>query len=477
VNRTAVGDNLRALALALIVLFLLTSVGVGRRMLLSPELANDPQDPRVAAVAFDRSRGPVLARDGTVLAQGHPRQYAEPSLAQVVGYASAAYGAAGIELAYGAALVGQDSTDPLAVLRARYLGERTPPGSVTLGIDPATQRAAAAALAGRTGAVVALDPRTGQILASVSLPAPDTSALADPARAAAAWAAAMASGAGSRPLLDRAAQGLYAPGSVFKIVTAAAALEAGVLDPAAKVRVDDPFQADPSWGAYAVRSSSAAHGDFDLSLAMARSENIYFAKAALATGGARLAEAAARLGIGRTPALDLPASRGQLSRLGTLDRPTLVADTGFGQGELLVSPLQMALVAAAVANGGVQPDPHHAIAVRDGGGNALPAPDGGPGRRVMSADVARILTRALVDAVEAPGAFAAGARVAGLRVAGKTGTAENPSGAAHGWFVGFAPADAPTVAVAVILEHAPRGGEDAAPVGAAVLRAAAARAR
>ena len=151
-NRTAVGDNIRALALALIALFLLTSVGVGRRMLLSPELANDPQDPRVAAVVFDRARGPVLARDGTVLAQGRPRQYAEPSLAQVVGYASAAYGAAGIELAYGAALVGQDSTDPLAVLRVRFLGARAPPGSVTLGIDPATQRAAAAVLAGRTGA-------------------------------------------------------------------------------------------------------------------------------------------------------------------------------------------------------------------------------------------------------------------------------------------------------------------------------------
>lgn len=474
-NRTAVQDNIRALALVLIVLFLVTSVGVGRRMLLSPELANDPQDPRVAAVAFDRARGTVLARDGTVLAHGQPRRYAEPSLAQVVGYASAAYGAAGIELAYGAALVGQDSTDPLAVLRARYLRERAPPGSVTLGIDPATQRAAASALAGRTGAVVALDPRTGQILASASLPALDTGALADPARAAAAWAAAR--GADGRPLLDRAAQGLYAPGSIFKIVTAAAALEAGVLDPTARVRIDDPFQADPSWGTYAVRSSSAAHGDFDLSLAMARSENIYFAKAALATGGARLAETASRLGIGRAPAFDLPASRGQLSRSGTLDRPTLVADTGFGQGELLVSPLQMALVAAAVANGGLQMDPHHATAVRDGGGNALPAPDGGPGRRVMSAGVARILARALGDAVDLPGAFAAGARVAGLRVAGKTGTAENPSGAAHGWFVGFAPADAPTVAVAVVLEHAPRGGEDAAPVGAAVLRAAAGRAR
>ena len=466
--------NVRRLAVLIVVLFLITSLGVGRRMLLSPELANDPQDPRVAALTLGRARGPILARDGSVLAEGSPRRTtALASLAQVIGYVSPLYGTAGIESAYAGALVGQDQADPLAVLRARYLGEHAPPGSVTLGIDPATQAAAAAALAGRTGAVIALDPRTGEILASVSLPAFDPRGLADPARAAATWAQASAEGS----LLDRARQGLYPPGSVFKIVTAAAALESGVLDPAAKIRVDDPFQADPSWGAYAVRSSSAAHGEFDLSLAMVRSENIYFAKVALGVGADRLALTAARLGIGRAPALDLPVSHGQLSRSGTLERPTLVADTGFGQGELLVSPLQMALVTAAVANGGSLVTPQHAVLVRDAAGSILRASVAAELPRVLTAETAGILRRVLVDAVEAPGAFAAGARVTGMRVGGKTGTAENPSGAPHGWFVGFAPAEAPTVVVAVILEHAPRGGEDAAPVGAAVLRAAAARVR
>jgi len=223
-----------------------------------------------------------------------------------------------------------------------------------------------------------------------------------------------------------------------------------------------------------VRSAVQAHGDFDLSLAMQRSENIYFAKIALEMGGARLQEWAQRFGIGTAPGLDLPAGRGQLSGSGALDRPILLADTAFGQGELLVSPLQMALVVATIARGGSQPTPHYATSVRDASGGVLRAIEPGASGQIVSPQTALTLGRILVEAVNAPGAFAAGARVPGLLVGGKTGTAENPQGAPHGWFVGFAPAEAPTVAVAVLIENAPRGGEDAAPVGGAVLRAAAA---
>ena len=118
------------------------------------------------------------------------------------------------------------------------------------------------------------------------------------------------------------------------------------------------------------------------------------------------------------------------------------------------------------------PTPHYAIEVRDGEGRRIRAVDPGPQGQVIAPDTARTITQAMVDAVEAPGAFAAGAKIAGVRVAGKTGTAENAAGAAHGWFVGFAPADAPTVAVAVLIENAPGGGLDAAPVGGAVMTAA-----
>jgi len=264
---------------------------------------------------------------------------------------------------------------------------------------------------------------------------------------------------------------VYPPGSTFKLVTAAAAIEAGV-DPNAKVRVDDPYRADPSWGSYAVRSSSQAHGDFDMSLAFQRSENIYFAKVGLQTGGQRLADTAARFGIGAAPRCDLAAAKGQISGNGQLDRPILVADTSFGQGELQVSPLQMALVAATIARGGSLPIPHYATAVLDARGDVLRLIDPGAAGQVIPLRTAQIIGTDMVAAVEAPGAFAFGAKVAGVHVAGKTGTAENPAGAAHGWFVGFAPAEAATVAVAVIIENSPRGGEDAAPVGAAVLRAA-----
>jgi len=308
------------------------------------------------------------------------------------------------------------------------------------------------------------------VLVSASSPAFDAGALTEGQRARAAWSAATDDV--RRPLLDRAAQGLYPPGSTFKVVTAAAALEAGRLDPAAKIRVDDPFQADPSWGSYAVRSATGAHGEFDLAAAMARSENIYFAKVALDLGAVSLAETARRMGIGRAPAYDVPAATGQLSRSGTLDRPTLVADTAFGQGELLVSPLQMAQVAATVANDGVAVAPHVGIALRDAAGATLRTIDGGPGVRLLSSATARTLRGAMQASVEQPGAFAAGARIAGVAVAGKTGTAEvAPGFAPHGWFIGFAPASEPQVAIAVILENVPRGGEDAAPVAATVLRA------
>jgi peptidoglycan glycosyltransferase len=131
----------------------------------------------------------------------------------------------------------------------------------------------------------------------------------------------------------------------------------------------------------------------------------------------------------------------------------------------------MALVAATVGNHGVQVQPHYATEIRDPKGGVLRTVGGGAGDQIISAATAAKLTAYLVLAVEAPGAFAFGARIAGVHVAGKTGTAETPSGSPHGWFVGFAPAEDPQVAVAVIIENAGQGGVDAAPLGGAVMRA------
>jgi peptidoglycan glycosyltransferase len=475
VTRT-IGANIRRLTFVIAIAFLMTSIGVGYWTLVAAdELNADPFNPRLIAAVRDRPRGKIVDASGRVLAmsvkdgEAYRRQYADRSLAQVVGYASFKYGASGVEAAYQEALIGQDPADLVGQWRARYLGARSEPGSVALGIDPKLQQAAVSALGGRRGAIVALDPKTGRILASVSIPGYDANQLVDPAQQDTAWGQLNQSN--DRPLLNRVAQGLYPPGSTMKIITAAAALENGV-NPDQKIRVDDPYQADRSWGDYFVRSSSGAHGDFDMSLAFQRSENIYFAKLGLTIGGAKLAEYARRFGIAKAPGLDLPAGKGQLSNTGSLDRPTLVADTSYGQGELLTSPLQMALVAAAVGNHGVLVQPHYVTEIRDPSGGILRTVGGGAPDQVIRADTAAKLTSYLVAAVEAPGAFAFGAKITGIHVAGKTGTAENPSGSPHGWFVGFAPAEDPQVAVAVLIENAGQGGVDAAPLGGAVMRAA-----
>jgi penicillin-binding protein A len=471
-----IGSNVRTVTLLIAIAFLLTSIGVGYWSLVeAADLSSDPFNPRLLATLRDRPRGRIVAADGSELAvsvktaDGFRRRYADRSLAQVIGYASFKYGASGIEAAYADSLIGRDAADPVGQWRQRYLREQPEPGSVQLGIVPAVQRAAVAALAGRRGAVVALDPRTGAVIASVSLPSYDPNLIVDPVQQDVAWQ--QVNGAQDKPLLDRARQGLYPPGSTFKLVTASAGLESGI-DPHAKIRVDDPYRADPSWGSYAVRSASQAHGDFDMSLAFQRSENIYFAKIGLQTGGARLAEYAARFGIGAAPRADLPVAKGQIATNGQLDRPILVADTSFGQGELLVSPLQMALVAATIARRGSLPIPHYATAVLDARGDPLRLIDPGSAGQVVGADTAATVAADMVAAVEAPGAFAFGGKIPGVHVAGKTGTAETPSGPPHGWFVGFAPAEAPTVVVAVIIENAADGGVTAAPVGAAVMRAA-----
>ena len=472
----SIASNIRGLTLAIATAFLITSLGVGYWTLVAgDELNTDPYNPRLIAAIRDRPRGFIKDAAGNTLAEsaqtnnGYKRVYSDKTLAQVTGYASFQFGASGIEAAYAESLIGQDPGDPLSQWRARYLRERAPPGSVVLGIDPKVQKAAADALGGRRGAIVAIDPRNGAILASVSWPQYDASLISDPATEESAWK--QVNEDPDKPLINRVTQGLYPPGSTFKIITGAAALESGV-DPNAKVRVDDPWQADKSWGTYFVRSSSRAHGDYTMADAYRLSENIYFAKIGLQIGGPKLAEYAQRFGIGSTTHCDIAAAKGQLSRTGVLDRPTLIADTSYGQGELLVSPLQMALVAATIGMGGVMPTPHYATEVRDAAGHAIRVIAPGPLGQVIRPETAKALTTMLVGAVSGPGAFAFAAKIPGVNVAGKTGSAENPSGSPHGWFVGFAPAEAPTVAVAILLENSPRGGEDAAPLGGRVMQAA-----
>jgi len=177
VSERTIARSIRRLTLTIAIAFLVTSIGVGYWSLIAAgELNADPFNPRLIAAVRDRPRGKIVDSSGRVLAESvqdgdaYRRKYSDRSLAQVVGYASFKYGASGIEGAYQESLIGQDPADLLGQWKARYLGQRTEPGSVVLGIDPKVQAAAVAALGGRRGAIVALDPKTGRILASVSVP-------------------------------------------------------------------------------------------------------------------------------------------------------------------------------------------------------------------------------------------------------------------------------------------------------------------
>ncbi|HMD02137.1 MAG TPA: penicillin-binding transpeptidase domain-containing protein, partial [Candidatus Baltobacteraceae bacterium] len=261
----------------------------------------------------------------------------------------------------------------------------------------------------------------------------------------------------SSPLLNRAIDGLYAPGSTFKIVTLADALDAGV------VTLDSTFN-DP--GYYRVGSDYTVHNDENeatgrqsLSGAFALSSNVDFAQIALTLGVNRWFDYAARWRLGESLEFTLPSSRDHLPARDSVT-PGVLAQLGFGEADLLVTPLRMALVGATIANGGSTPQP---TLVRDAG--AVP-----PLAKPVGPEVASEV-RELMAAVVRNGTGTAAA-LPGVTVAGKTGTATNPAGRSHAWFVAFAPAEAPRVAVAIVVENAGYGGVIAAPIARRVLAAA-----
>ena len=445
----------------------------------APELIRAPDDAAVIAAARTVPRGRILDRDGTVLASNKAdengelyRIYVSPTVSQVVGYASRTYGRAGLERTFDAELSGL-AGDPLTDAFAKFGADRYDPKDLTLSLSYEIQRAAVSALGKRRGAVVMLDPRSGEILALASTPTYDASRIADPSTAVAAFEALRNNPA--QPLLPRATLGRYVPGSVFKIVTAIAGLGSGAITP------DTTYQEQPSAerngllvGGYRVRDGHHPRTGamaLDLIGATEASCNIWYALTGLRTGGAELVTYARRMGFGAALPFDLPTAVSQVSN-GAGDDPggfvddVELANASYGQAETFVTPLQMAMVAATVANDGELMRPRLVTAVigRRSGTRTVGAQSMG---RVLSASDAQAINAAMVKAVEGPlgRQFTSGAKVSGVTTAGKSGTAElGGGGEPHSWFIGFAPAEDPQVVIAVLVEQAGRGGEVAAPI-------------
>jgi len=385
----------------------------------------------------------------------------------------------GVELAYDRYLRGQDGEIQAEVdamgrpSRTLRMVPAAAGDTVVLGIDLGVQQAAEAALGDRVGAVVAMDPATGVIEAFASHPTfnPNLFAAGIPAPA---WSALLRDP--RQPLIDRVTQAGYPTGSVFKIVTASAALQLGV------VTGDSQFY-DPGYYTLGGRifhdNANESFGHLSFVNAIAVSSNVVFWTISRSVGPEHLAEYARMYGLGRRTGIDLPGeTAGTIPdpawKRRVLGQPWYAGDTlnmAVGQGYVLVTPMQAARMIAAVANGGTLVTPHAVVEVRSSAGQVLstfaPPPAGGV---QLSAQTLAVL-RAGLTAVVTRGT-AASIQIPGLAVAGKTGTAESPRGKPYAWFAGYAPADAPKLVVVAMVENAGYGAEFAGPIVQRVLEAA-----
>jgi peptidoglycan glycosyltransferase len=423
-------------------------------------------------------RGIIRARDNTVLARSvegsdtlYRRRYSPTArlFAHAIGYDYLRIGRAGLERSRNDQLAGE--RNELTSIVDELRGKRREGDDVVTNLDPRAQRLAIELLGGRKGSVVALEPATGKVRVMVSTPGYDPSAL----RSQRVFDELNRDNANA-PLLNRATQAGYVPGSTFKVVTAAAALDSGEFTPDSTVSGKSPIVIS---GTPLSNFSGEQFGTITLTTALTHSVNTVWAQVAERLGHDRMADYMKRFGFDADPPLDYPDA--QMLPSGVYDKGKLLSPTSkrvdigrvaIGQERLRVTPLQMATVAATVANGGVRMKPQLTSRIVDADGRTVERLKPEKAERVMSASAARQLTEMMANVVrEGTGTAAA---LQGIEVAGKTGTAEINI-AQHinqPWFIGFAPRRAPKVAVAVTLQNivGGQGGIVAAPIAKRVMQ-------
>ncbi len=488
---------IRVMAIGCLLLFVALMLNVNYLQYIRADELNARNDNRrVLVEEYSRERGPIVVA-GEPIASSEPvddeyeyqRTYDDPGLySNLTGFYSFTFGSTDLENSQNGILSGSDPQ--LFVNRVVDLVSRDQPsgGSVELTIDPDAQQAAAdgfAALAeGSRGAAVALDPDTGAVLAMVSTPAYNTNQLAshDFEEVDDFYQRLLQSEAA--PLVDRSREERYAPGSTFKLVTAAAALSDDELDLSPDSQIESGSALSfPDGGSYVLTNQSddvCGAQEISFTQALAFSCNTAFGRLALAVGPEDLAEQAEAFGFGDNSYLDslqVAASQFTSGDPAELDSPQ-TAQSGIGQFDVAATPLQMAMVTATIANGGTVMRPFIMSQVRSPDAEVLDRTQ--PETLyddAVSDDVAEDLTEMMVATVEDGTAEVLG--IDGVSVGGKTGTAQrdeddNP----YAWIVGMAPADDPQVAVAVFIEDAGgtarddiSGGALAGPIAKAVMQA------
>lgn len=449
------------------------------------DLRDRPGNRRTLIDTYSRERGAILV-DGTPIARSEAtsdelewiRRYDQATrYAHLTGYYSFTYGAGlGLERARNAVLAGTDDSLFYERLVDVVTGQPPQGASLELTIDPDVQNAAIEALGSRRGAAVAIDPRSGAILAMVSRPSFDPNALSSHQLTAVDEAYLTLTEDPGRPLVNRAIAGdLYPPGSTFKLVLAAAALESGRYQPDTELEGGRTYTLPgtstdlPNFGGAACdpQDRPTLHRSVQISC------NTSFAWLAGELGADAIREQAEEFGFGQS--IQVPMSVTPSSYPEDPDDAQL-ALTGIGQHEVRVTPLQVAMISAGIANDGVVMAPYLIDTVRDRDLEVIERTDPRALSRAVSGESAEALQEMMLSVVAEGSGYAAA--VPGVEVAGKTGTAEyGTEGAAHAWFTGFAPADDPQIAVAVIVESATdswlgeTGGQVAAPVARAMFEA------
>ena len=454
---------------------------------------NDRQDNAIQRVHnFTIERGLIKTRNGTVLAANRRkrvdgrtlyfRRYPVRGLfAHLVGYSTVGRARSGLESAENEYLTGTNANLSTVLNKVidRIKGVTVKGNDLVLTVDPQLQRLAMNALAGQCGAAVMLEPRTGRVTVMTSMPTYDTNLVEGNFKAISNYRGRCR---GSSPLLNRATQGLFVPGSTFKVVTAAAALDSGAYSPASTF-VDPGFCIE-----YGKRVSNAGNpetgpesfGFVNFSFALQHSINSVFCNVGKRIGAGTIIRYAQRFGFYTDPPLETPADERAPSGLydkGKLflpKNPETDVDPGrfaFGQERLLVTPLQLAMVAATIANGGVLMQPYvvHRVVAPDGTTVARTTPK--VYRRVIKRQTAIDIASMMEAAVRA--GTSTNAQIPGVRVAGKTGTAETGiAGTNTTSFISFAPVDDPKIAVAVVLENQQNfAGVTAAPIAKNLMQA------
>ncbi|SFD84573.1 peptidoglycan glycosyltransferase [Actinopolyspora alba] len=469
--------------MAMIVLLLANATYV--QVIRADALRNHSGNSRTLYQQYSTPRGQIIA-NGKLLASSeatdserfkYKREYANgPAFAPATGYFSFVYGRGGIERAENEVLSGTADSLALNRLQRMFSGQKQQGGNVELTLNPAMQQTAYDQLAGSgvRGSVVALNPQDGSILAMANSPSYDPNRLASLSSDEQQKAWNELSEAPDDPLVDRATSTLYPPGSTFKLITAAAALETGKYDYNSEVTAKSSIKL-PKVDAQLPNYGGATCGTMPtapLWEAMARSCNTAFAEVAGDIGEKKLRETARSFGFGQD--LDIPMGV-EPSSIGDIENQAQLYQSGIGQFNVRMTPMQNAMVAAAIANDGKVMKPHLVEKTLAPDMSVLDRTDSEELGQAVSPDIAHTIRDMMIKAEQYAGDEG---KISGVQIASKTGTAEHGEGKdPHGWYVAFAPAENPRIAVAAVVEDGGNVGADAtgskiaAPVARAVIRA------